>query len=169
MSNLDNIPAPLLYDRHIFIQHIPEEVRANRIQLRNCSDIFNLRHILRQQSNGCFDIAIYALDTCAQLTQEFDHRATPEALDIGHIRTERPANRAKAGHFEATRLINQNTINGIRGEIMLNLLEEPGTKRLLIETRDLVITPMAIHYTRLRMTKCIQLGTNNGPAKRFPW
>src|SRR5260221_476934 len=98
---------------------------------------------------------INSFDTRAQLTQELDHRTPSKALKVGHVGTERPAHRTEAGHLQAARLVDQDTVDGVPGKIILDLFEKPETKRLVIKAGDLVMPAMTVHHARLRVTKRI--------------
>src|SRR6516225_9328434 len=98
---------------------------------------------------------INSFGTGAYLSEKINHRTPPETLEVGDIGTERPAYRTETGHLKAARLIDQNPVDGILCNIMFDFFEKPVAKGLVIEARNLMMTPVTIHYTRLRVAKCV--------------
>src|SRR5579885_3388928 len=109
-----------------------------------------------------------AFDAGEQFAEEIEHRAAPEVLQVGDIGAQRAADRTEAGDILTARLIDENAIDGIVGQVVFDLFENPGPERLMIEAGDTMRAPMPILDARLWMLNVYQLGTNDGPAKRLP-
>ena len=86
-------------------------------------------------------------------------------MNISDIRAKRAADRAKTGDIWPTRLVEQNTVDGIGTQVVLDLFEQPGAKRLMIETGDIMIAPMAIHHAAFRMVKSVPARYDQGTGK----
>src|SRR5581483_3013258 len=83
------------------------------------------------------------------------HRAATEMLEIIDIGTEGATHRAETGDIGAARLIDQDAVNGIGGEVVLDLAKEPGAEGGVIIAGDAMRAAMLIFDPRLGMTKGI--------------
>src|SRR6266536_5312330 len=152
---LDHDLSPRLHLRQVLVQQLPEEMAAERVQVLQLRYLIDQSQILGQKNECRLCIDVSALHAAEQLAQEVEHRAPAEMLEIGDVRAERAAHRAEAGDVWPVRLVEQDTVDRVGGEIVLYLFKKPGAKSFMIIAGEDMSTPVAVLHALLRVAESI--------------